>query len=214
MEYELFRSKLKPSVNNALVSSMIRSSLSGLHSHRTAVVELMIEGSIQARRERMFAKTKNSLRPDPTPHSKRTSEAQNMSSLPEVQPPAPAPQPPSQSLPNDTTGTVTSLASASAEYEASQDSSALSEPARKIEGVARCEEPPADVKTNSSPLEDFVELACRKCGVRQLRSRLRDGVSCRRVVCPNRRSGMKCVGCGTIRVANVDACTGCHRKFK
>jgi len=199
-----------------LVSSIIRSSSSGLHSHRTAVVELMIEGSIQARRERMFAKTKNSLRSDPTHHPKRTSEAQNMSSLPEVQPPAPAPasQSPSQSLPSDTTGNVTSPASASAKHNASPDLPALSEPAKKIEGVARGEEPPAVVKKNPSSSEDFVEMACQKCGARQPRSCLWEGIYCR--PCPDWMVDvkMKCVGCGTIRVHDVDTCTGCHRKFK
>ena len=143
MEYELFRSKLKPSIDGALISSIIRSSSLGLNLHRTAVMELMIEGSIQERRERMSEKAKNNPRSDPTPQAKRTSVAPNIS-IPEAQPlaPAPASQPPSQPLPNDTTGTVTSLASAPSEYEVSQDSSGLLKSA-KIEGVARCEEPPA-----------------------------------------------------------------------
>jgi len=214
MEYELFRSKLKPSVDGALISSIIRSSSSGLSSHRTGVMELIIERSIRERRERTFTKAKNSLQPEPIPQAKRTSEAPN-TSIPEVQLPAPAPAPapqlPSQSLPNDTTGIVTSPPSASAKCNASLDSPVLSKRAKEIK-VARGEEPPADVKTNPSPSEDSVELACHGCGVRQLRSRLWGGIYCAQ--CPAGFDRVKCVGCGTIRVDDFDACTGCHHKFK
>jgi len=145
MEYELFRSKLKPSFDGALISGIIRGSSSGLNSHRTAVISLIVEGSIQARRERMFKKAKDSSRLDPTPQAKRTSEAPN-TSIPEVQlpAPAPAPQPPSQALPNDATGIATNPASASAKYNASPDSlPALSERVKGIK-VARSEKPPAE----------------------------------------------------------------------
>jgi len=214
MEYELFRSKLKPSVDSALISSMFRSSSSGLSSHRTAVMELIIEGSIRARRERMFEKGNNSLRPDPTPQAKSISVAPNMP-IPEVRPttPAPAPQPPSQSLPNDTTGTVTNLASASAEYKVSKDSSALSGPTKEIK-VARSEKSPAGVKMNPSPSEDFVELECEGCHFKRLRSGPFVGTPCLGCLMKGIRTGMKCVGCGTIWVDGVDACTGCHRTFK
>jgi len=215
MEYELFRSKLKPSVGGALISGIIRSSSLGLNSHRTAAMELIIEGSIRERHERMFTKAKNNLRPNPTPQAKRTSEVPNMPSFPEVQPPAPAPalQPPSQTLPHDVTGIVTSPASASAKCDASPDSPTLSKPAKGIK-VARGEGPPADVKTNPSSSEGFVELACRKCGVRQPRSSLWDSVYCTQCSAWLEDIKMKCVGCGTIRVDDVDACTGCHRTFK
>jgi len=214
MEYELFRSKLKPSVDGALISGIIRSSSSGLNSHRTAVMELMIEGSVQERRERMFEKAKNNPRSDLTPQAKRTSVAPSIS-IPEAQPLAPVPalQPPSQSFSNDTTGTVTSLASASAEYEASQDSSGHLKPAKKIEGVARREEPPADVKTNPSPPEDCVELECESCHLKILRGCLFLG-TCRQCIFAGNGGKMRCVGCGTTKVYNVDACTGCHRTFK
>ena len=216
MEYELFRSKLKRSVDGALISGIIRSSSSGLNSHRTAVMELMIEGSIQERRERMLEKAKNNPRSDPTPQAKRTSVAPNIS-IPEAQPLAPtstpALQPPSQSLPNDTAGTATNLASASAEYEASQDSSSRLKPG-KTEGVEQCEEPPVDVKANPSPSEDPVEQECGTCHLKMLESRLFNGA------CPHCFPGgngaglMKCIGCGTIRLYNLGACTGCHRTFK
>ena len=214
MEYELFRSKLKPSVDGALISGIIRSSSSGLNPHRTAVMELMIEGSIRERRERTFEKGKNSLQPDPTPQAKRTNEAPNMSiSEVRLSAPAPAPQPLLQSLPNDATGIVTGSASASAKYSASPGSPTLSKCAKGIK-VARGEESRADVKTNSSTSEDSVQLACQNCSIRQLRSRLRDGICCRS--CHSHSGGVKmeCVGCGAIRVDDIDACTGCHRTFK
>ena len=213
VEYELFRYKLKPSVDGALISDIIRSSSSGLNSYRTATMELLIERSIQERRERIFEKAKNSSRSDPAPQAKRTSVAPNIS-IPEAQPLAPAPalQPPSQSLPNDTTGTVTSLASASAEYEASQDSSRRLKSAKKIEGATRCEEPSADVNTNPFPSEDCVELECEGCHLKRLRSSLILGACA--WCCFVNDAKMKCVGCGTIRAGGVDACAGCHRKFK
>ena len=215
MEYELFRSKLKPSVDGALVSDIIRSSSSGLNSHRTAAMGLIIGGSIQERRKRMFEKAKNSLRSDPTPQAKRTSVAPNIS-IPETQPlvPAPAPQPPSQSLPNDATRIVTSPASASAKHSASPDSPAPSKRAKGIK-VTRGEEPPEDVRTNQSSSQGFVELGCRNCGLVQLRTHLRSALYCKQ--CPSfsfAGAKMKCFGCGTIRVSNIDTCTGCHRTFK
>ena len=208
MEYELFQSELKPSVDGGLVSGMIRSSSLGLHPHRAAAMELILERSIQDRRERMLEKAKNSLRPDPTPQPK--SVAPDILT-PQVQSstPATASQPPSRSLPNDTTGTVTSVASALANHEASQVSSALSRPTKKVEGGH--EEPPPDVKTNPSPSEDFVELVCSKCDVKQLRTSLYGGTGCSSCFLP---WPMNCTGCGTCRVSGVDACTSCHGKFK
>jgi len=215
MEYELFRSKLKPSVDGALISGIIRGSSSGLNSHRTAAISLMVEGSIQACRERMFKKAKDSSRLDPTPQAKRTSEAPN-TSIPEVQlpAPAPAPQPPSQASPNDVTGIATNPVSASAKYNELSDSSALSGRAKGIE-VARSEQPPADVKTNLSPSKDFVELECQGCHLKILRRNLGWGIYCWGCFPkPGPNPRMKCVGCGSILVRSADACTGCHRKFK
>jgi len=214
MEYELFRSKLKPSVDGASVSGTIRSSSSGLNSHRTAAMELIIEGSIRERRERMFAEAKKSLQPDTTPQAKMTDVVSNMT-IPEVRStaPVPAPQPPSQTLRDDATGIVTSPASAFAKYNASPDPPAPSGPAKKKKR-ARSQKPPADVKTSPSPSdpEDFVELECESCHSKQLRSILLQSVVCRRLFC---LGSLKCVGCGTmIRVDDVDACTGCHRTFK
>jgi len=208
MEYELFKSELKPSVDGTLISGMIRSSSSGLHSHRAAAMELILERSIQDRRERIVAKAKNSLRPDPTPQPKGGApdipnpQAQSSTS-------ATASQPPPRSLLNDTTGIVTSAASASANHEAPQDSSALLKPTRKVEEER--EGPPADVKANPSPSEGCVELVCTKCDVKQLQISLYGGNGCNFCFFP---WPMNCTGCGTRRVSGVDACTSCHRKFK
>jgi hypothetical protein len=214
MEHELFQSELKRSVDGALVSDIIRDCSSGLNSHRTTAIELILERSIEECRERMFTKAKNSLWRDSTLQPKRTSEAPD-TPAPQVQSPAPAPalQPPSQSLPDDATGVVTGPVSASIKYEGSQDSLAPSKPAKMIKKVAQCEEPLADVETNPSPSEDVVELVCPTCHVKGLRSQL----SCRFYCpsCPTRSwTRMKCVGCGTIRNHNVDSCTSCRRKFK
>jgi len=173
---------------------------------------LILERSIQERRERMFTKAKSRPRPDPTPQPK--SKVPN-TPTPQVQPPtpAPAPQPPSQLFLNNTTGFFTSLELASAKCKASKESSALPKPAKRNEEVARREEPPADVKTSPSPSEDFVELVCDKCDVKQLRSSLGLRPFCRQ--CPRGVVGsMKCVGCGTVRVRNIRACAGCRGRFK
>ena len=210
MEHELFQSKLKPSVDGALISDMIRSSSSGLNSHRTAAMELIIERSIQERRERTFRQARSSLGPDPTPQPKGeapdtpTSQAQFPT-------PTTASQPSSPSLPNDTAGIATSLGSASDNHEVSQDSWTVSKSTKRVKKTTRCEEPSADVKTNLSPSEDFVELTCQKCDVKQLRSGLWRGIYCGQ--CSTIQS-MKCVGCGTVRVSDIDACTTCHKKFK
>jgi len=209
MEHELFRSELKPSVDGTLISSMIRSSSSGVHSHRAAAMELILERSIQERRERMLVKAKNSLRPDPTPQPKSgapdipTSQAQSST-------PATASQPQSRPLSsNDAIGSATSLASVSAKCDAPQDSSALSKPTKQVK--QRCEEPPADVKMDLSPPEDFVDLVCPVCNVTQLQSGLLCGSACS-LCC--KAWLMKCAGCGILKFTRANCCTGCHRKFK
>jgi len=216
MECELFRSKLKPSVDGALVSDIIRNSSSGLSSHRAAVIELILERSIQERRERMlFANVKNSVRPNFTTQPGGAGGALGIP-IPEVQSPAPTPAPrlPLQPPANGISGSPANLATTTAEREASQGSSALSEPAREID-VARGEEQSADVKTDPPTSEDFVELVCRRCSVKQLRSDLRGGSSVHCGLCPKRKDTiMRCVRCGIMKISSVDACTGCHGKFK
>ena len=121
MQYELFQSKLKHSVDGALLSDIIRSSSSGRNSHCTAAMELMFERSIHARRERTFTKVEDSLGPDPMPRPMRIYEGPSIPFL-QVQFPVPATafHPPPQSLPNaDANASIkTSLTPASAKDEA------------------------------------------------------------------------------------------------
>jgi hypothetical protein len=83
MEHELFQSKLKRHVDDALLSKIIESSSTGEHPHRTAAMELVIERSVRDRRERMAMKAKNTSRPDLTPQPKGGNAVQ------QEQPPAP-----------------------------------------------------------------------------------------------------------------------------
>ena len=214
MEHELFQSKLKASVDEALVSDMIRSSSSGLNSHRAAVMELIIERCIQDRRERMDRKAKDSVRSDRAPQPK--GEAPDIPT-PQVQSPTSvtALQPPSPSQSKDATIITTSPGTASTNHEPSENSSPFGQSKRRAKRVARREEPSADVKTNPSPPEDFVELACRKCNVKQSRSSLTDDVWCSLCISSIQTwYSMKCTGCGMIRAQNRDACAICHKEFK
>ena len=216
MEHELFQSKLKPSVDGALLSDIIRSSSSGQNSHRTAVMELLFERSIQARRERAFTKAKG-VRPYPTLQPTTTCEAPNVST-PRIQSPTPptALQSTSQLLPNVDTSIATSLTPTVTEHKVSQHSPTRSKTPQKVEEVTQCEEPPADAKTDASSSKNIVQLVCQRCLVEQLRTHLRLGIYCDR--CPPKGKWfspvMKCVGCGTSRVSDVDACTNCHKKFR
>ena len=213
MEHELFQSELKPLVDSALVPSMIRGSSSGLNSYRAAAMELIFERSIQESNSKMHMEAVvraveiRRLRRQPQLKSGAPDTP-----TPKIQSSTPATASQSQSQPllsNDTTGTATSLASASADHEASQDSSALSKPTKKVK-VGR-EGPPADVKMDPSPPEVFVELACWQCNVKQPRSSLRLGTGCS--LCPVGWH-VKCVSCGAFRNGDIDTCTGCHGKFK
>ena len=210
MEHELFQSELKPSVDGALLSDIIRSSSSGQNSYRTAAMELLFERSIQARREKAFVKVESSVRQDPTPQSTRACEALN-NTIPQMQSPTPATalQPPS----SPSTGIAASPAMAPTKHEISQDLLSLSNPPKEVK-VARGEEPPADAKIDVSPSEDVVQLECPKCNVEQFRSHLRSDIYCPRCFRRRRKIFMKCVGCGTVRVCDPDACLNCHQKFK
>jgi hypothetical protein len=214
MEHELFQSKMKPSVDAASVSDIIRSSSSGLNPHRTAAIELILGRSIEERRERILAGDR--FWSDPTPQPKRTSEAPK-TPTPQVQSsaPAPAPQPPSESFLDDTAMILTGPASASTKYEGSQDSLAPLGSTNTIGKAARCEELPADIETKPSASEDFVELVCRICKIEQPRNDLRHGVYCGfRHPSGMKGTRMRCASCGTDMAYNADACTGCHGKFK
>lgn len=201
MEHELFQSKLKPLVDRALLSDMIESSSSGEHPHRTAAVELILERSIQERRERMSAKVESDLQPDLVPEPKRTTTTP----IPEAKPPAPAPQLPFQ----PSSSSVPTLTSA--KNETSPNSSSSSKPARKAKATGR-EGPPAHTKVHPGPPDVVVELVCGGCRINHSRSKLCIGLFC--PSCPTGWDIMKCVRCGTIRTEKGETCTNCHGKFK
>ena len=214
MEHELFQSKLKPSVDGALLSDIIRSSSSGQSSYRTAAMELLFERSIQARRKRAFMKVEG-VRPDSTLQPTRTCEAPDMSTPQIKSPTSPtALQSTSQLLSNVNISIVTSPTPAVTKRKVSKNSPTLSKTPQKVEAIQH-DAPPADGTIDASSSKDIVQLVCRHCNVERLRSHLRSGIFCDR--CPPRgwpSSVMKCVGCGTRRFEDVEACTNCHKKFK
>jgi hypothetical protein len=75
MAQELLQPKLKPLVDGALVTDIIRRSSLGIDSHRTAATELVLKRFIHGRR-RVFTGAKKSLWSDSIPHPK--SEATNV----------------------------------------------------------------------------------------------------------------------------------------
>ena len=77
MEYELFRSKLKPLVDRTLIPNIIENSSSGEHPHHAVAMGLILESSIQERRERM-SKTTNASQPDSTPKAEGNTEIENV----------------------------------------------------------------------------------------------------------------------------------------
>ena len=172
MEHDLFQSKLKPLVDVALLSEMIRSSSSGEHPHRAAAMELIFKGSIRERHERMLMRAKNTLRPDPAPRpTEESKDVPNISIPVQLAAPPSAPQPQTHSPPNNVgTSLPAGLVSASVESEASLSSSTLSRPGKKK--GARCDpEPPTGPEVDSPPLEDAVELLCQCCHMKQPRGR-------------------------------------------
>ena len=92
MEYELFRSELKPSVDGALLSKTIRGSSSGENSHRAAVMESIFERSIQERRDRASMEVNIPLLLRPRSQIKRSSE-ERKAFIPPVEPLVPVPDP-------------------------------------------------------------------------------------------------------------------------
>jgi len=198
MEHELFQSKLKPSVDGALISSIIRGSSSGGSSYRAAAMELIFERSIQERRNRTPAKMKKRLRQKPTPQLEKSSEEPNIS-IPQVQSasPSPAPQPQSQSSTMAAINPSSGFPSASGKPEASLGSPTLSKSAKDV-----------DVKTNPPPPEDTVQLVCIQCNAKRPRSYFQSKVCC------DCFGYMKCAHCGSIRLRSTETCAGCYRKFK
>jgi len=218
MEHELFQSKLKASVDGALLSDIIRGCSSGENSYRAAAVELILERSIKERRERTIAKVENTPRLELIPQVERSNEESSTSIL-EVQSPTPSPvpEPPSQLSPMAALGRFSTDGLVSTKPQASLDSLSLAKRAKKAK-MRRREEPPVVVKTNPPPpSEDIVQLVCRTCRVKQSRSELQfDHVYCKTCTCFGwpRPSTMECVGCGRARTGDTEACTGCHKEFE
>ena len=210
MEHELFRSKLKPSVDDALLSNIIRSSSSGEHSYRAAAMELAFERSIQERRKRDSAKVKNSLQPDPTPQLKGSEPLKAPIPPAELPIPVPTLPLPQQPSPNASTNIPVRPAPSSAMHEAPPNLPTLSKPTQKTNKATRREEPQA--KENPPPSEDTTRLACSLCGVKQRRSHLQSGIYCR--FCSGPYPSMKCIACGTFRVNDTRTCTNCRGKFE
>jgi hypothetical protein len=125
MEHEFFQSKLKASVDGALLPGVIRSTSSGENSHRAAAMELVFERSIQERRERVSTKAKDSLQPDPTPQLDRGKPLKTP--IPPVKPPVPALASPLplQSSSDASTNVLAKPASPSTTHEVSPDSPSI-----------------------------------------------------------------------------------------
>ena len=197
MEHELFQSKLKPSVKGGLIPEIIRSSSSGLDSHRTAAMELLFERSIQERRERMFTEGKDSLRPDPISQSKGISEGS-------IIPTAPAWHAP-QFLPPDASANVSAGATpVLVNHETPRD------PPKPTGGteVVRSEDPPVNAGVNLSLPKEVEQPFCRICGTGQSLGYLHSGV-----LCGTCFGNMKCAGCGTFKFGGTEACINCYRNF-
>ena len=214
MEYELFRSKLKPLVDRASISDIIGTSSSGEHPHRTAAMGLLLESSIREHRHRMSEKVMDTSQSDPTSHPERSTETPTAPTptallvpTTPVQPlvPVPASQPLSQSSSNSI------LASASAKAEPPPDSSTLPESGKET-NVGRLEEPSANNKTDP-PGVHTVRPACSGCGALASLFRPRSHNSS----CPyqaRKVPPIKCDGCGTGIVRGPKSCTNCHGEFK
>ena len=194
MEYELFRSKLKPLVDRTLIPNIIESSSSGEHPHHAVAMGLILERSIQERRERM-SKTTNASQPDST-----SSQAERNTETPSVpirqaQPVASVPPP--QSLSQSSASL--NLTSASAKTKASPDSLTPSGSGK----VGPPGKPPAKTTTNPSR-GHTVGLKCIYCAM--------GNCSLHSI---NRPGGvLNCAGCGTELVGDARACTNCNGKSK
>ena len=209
MEHELFRTKLKPLVDRALLPKLLEGSSSGEHPHRAPAIESVLERSIQDRRERMLAKAKSASQPGSTSKPEGSNETPKVATQRAKHPPAPPPQPVSQSY--SFISYLTRHVPAPARNETPSGPSTVSQHEEKTE-VERRQEPPADTQTNPPPSEPLVELVCMGCGVKQQRRALESGIHC--VSCLKSSNFMRCVGCGTARVSDIKACTNCHVKFK
>ena len=191
MEYELFQSKLKHLVEGAPLYDIIESSASGEHPHRAAVMELILERSVQRCRKGTLSEVKDIPQPDSTrSQPKKISGAPNILTQP-MQPPVPAQQ--LQSMPSSNS----TIASAPMMINTPPSSSTHSQPPVKVKGTKR-DEPPANTKANQSSGHKM-ELACGRCGGEPL------GFKCG--TCSNYI--MQCSGCRSFRVTGINGCANC-----
>lgn len=203
MEHTLFQSTLKPLVDRALLSDIIGSSSSGEHPYRSAAMVLILERSIQERRERIAAIEKASQPAQPT----KSSEAPRIP-IQQAQPTALAPKPPQQPPSNPVSARP---APTPTKYEATPDPPTSSKLAKKVVAT-RKDGPPTNTTTKPPPPQDTVKLVCVGCRVGYPRSGLWSGIYC--PTCPKHSDFMGCIRCGTIRNEAGKACTKCHVKFE
>ena len=199
MEYKLYQSKLKPLVNRTLIRNIIESSSTGEHPHHSVAMWLIVEKSIQERRERMLERAKNGSQSGSTPEPETSTEAPT-DPIPQVKPPTPDPAPQSVSQ----SSSSSALASASATTEASADSSTLSEP--REETKAGCLEEPPTYPLPDPSCNHRVYLPCRTCGRTTSLSGRR---LFRRISYPGKKS-LKCGSCGIECLHGTYACTKCR----
>ena len=198
MEYELFRSELKPLVDCISIINIIENSSSGEHPHRTAAVGLILERSIEERRKRMLEKVQKASRQDPTsqPESS-TGTPTALISESQVQPLAPVPVPLSLSSSSST------LAPASAQAEAP--------PEPEKEAMAECK-PSANTETNLSR-EHTVKRACYGCGnIAPYTGHQSHNSLC--LLGAYNDPPLMCTGCGTLTVRRANICVKCSGKFE
>ena len=210
MEHELFQSELKPSVDDDLLSKIIRSSSSGENPHRAAAMESIFERSVLERRERVAARVRESLRSEPTPEPKRSNERSN-NPIRSADPPAPvpAPKPVSRRPPKPQ----------STPRETPQKPVPRPEPTHSISmaemlggmGVHRTSVPNSRM-SDSKPSSEGAFLVCsaKGCGGYGGLSGLKDGLYCG--ICPG-RVATHCVNCGDCRSTKVKNCGDCGLKF-
>ena len=210
MEYELFRSKLKPLTETGLLSKTIRNSSSGADPHRAAAMELIFEKSIQERCERMLTEAKGAQQSNHVPQPKKSGDVPD-TPAPKARTPAPAPAPAPQPLPTVGTGLLARLVFAAAGHDAPPDPPTTSKATKEYKKVVQREGPPPGVKANPPPPEGNTHAECPRCNTRQLRSQLHFGIYCNICFGP---IVMRCSGCKTTRAEDTEACNGCQKKFK
>jgi len=211
MEHEFFQSELKPSVDDNLLSKIIRSTSSGENSHRTAAMELIFERSILERREKAVVRVRDSLQPEPVPEPRRSREGSRISAQP-AEPLAPAPTPPPVSRPPPKPRLAPSETAPNPKPMPRPESSQKAIPvATRIDADAHLEPAPNMRAIDSKPpVETFLRCSIPTCGASLSRNGLEDGLYCG--VCSN-QTAMRCGNCGVQRSKRVKKCGGCGLPF-